>query len=201
MTPTLINDAAKLAVLKANLVANSNTVLINGTPTEISAVPASPDNGKAVAAWYNLDSSPNFWVWRTNMTRREVYFAASDLPSVFDFGTFKAQGVAEQGAWTQMFMGDSAPFDTLTLRDGVAAIFSGAGAPAAMRNHIFAVSRRLAKRVEKLFAVVVTPIGGLSPAAANGNTLAQPLGSTLNPAVMTNEGTLTQDEVLAAWAS
>ena len=160
---------------------------IAADPT-LAAQPNNPDGWAATAAALNATAAPTFYVWRGSLTRSEVYHQTSPANTVFDWGTFKAQGATEQTAWTQMFMGDSAPASRLNFRDGVAAIFSGSGAPANMRAHIFASARRAATRAEKLFAAAPVATGGLSPSAANGNTLANPLGGATNPGVMAFEG-------------
>jgi hypothetical protein len=54
--------AAQLTALAADIAANSATVSVDGGPqTAISAVPHSLDASFAVAAWYNLAASPNFF--------------------------------------------------------------------------------------------------------------------------------------------
>jgi hypothetical protein len=55
---------AQLATLKADIAANTNTVLINGVATQIKLVPASPDNAAQIAGWYNQAASPAWTVWR-----------------------------------------------------------------------------------------------------------------------------------------
>ena len=55
---------AQLATLKADILANTNTVLINGEATQIKLVPVGQDNGQSVADWYNLVAAPAFIVWR-----------------------------------------------------------------------------------------------------------------------------------------
>jgi len=49
------------------------------------------------------------------VTRAEVYHGISAAGTAFDWSTFKSQAVGEQNAWTQMFMGDAAPFKNLNL--------------------------------------------------------------------------------------
>jgi hypothetical protein len=74
MSPT----APQLATLKADIAANTNTVLINGTPTQIKLVPASPDNAAAVAAWYNQAAAGPYRVWDTAASLKAIR-AAVDL--------------------------------------------------------------------------------------------------------------------------
>lgn len=61
---------AQLATLKANIAANANTIPAGQPWTgsfagqAINTLPNSGDANAAIAGWYNLDASPNFFVWR-----------------------------------------------------------------------------------------------------------------------------------------
>ena len=138
-------------------------------------------NTPGVADYMNANASPAFWVWRTNVTREEVYTLQNDLPvsgaqtGFWEWTTYKNQAVAEQNAWVQMFMGDTANFSRLNLRDGVGKIFTGSAAANAQRDHCLAIGRRLASRVEKI--------------------LATGTGSTASPGTMVVEGPLTATDV------
>lgn len=147
--------------------------------SEFSALPNTPQNAQTVAEAYNLAASPDFWVWRTNVTRAEIYHSASADSTTWSWTTYKNQNVAEQNAWTQMFMGDSVNMSLPNLRAGVSAIFTGTAQANAQRDHVLAVGRRKAKRAEKLFATGT--------------------GSTASPAVMGFEGNLVYTDVVAAW--
>jgi hypothetical protein len=195
---------AQLTTLKANILANTATIQAGQANAgafvgmQIKDIPNDGDGNLCVATWYNLAASPNFWCWQSAVTRTQIYHKTSDLPSVFDWQTYKAQSVTEQGAWTQMFMGDQAPFANIGLRNGVFSIFSGSGAQNAQRAHIFANARRLAKNIEKIFAVAPATESGIAPVANNGNTLTDQLGNTTNPAIMQFEGNVSSSDVNSA---
>lgn len=175
---------AQLATLKADIAANANTVPVNGTPTPISAVPASPDNAAAVAAWYNLEADPAYWVWRTRVTKSELVTSVGPDGTTFNWtgNGFIARSAGEQTAWQELFNGSQSVNAALTnVRQAFADIFSGTGNAAANRTHLLAVARRKAAAAEKLFATGT--------------------GSTASPAAMAFEGSLTAADVLAAWAS
>lgn len=182
---------AQKTTLKAHIQANTNT--INGTP--INQLPINGDTLAEIAKWYSAAESPVYWVWRTKVTRRDVYFTVTDLPSAFNFTTYKSQTQSEQGTWTQMFMGDEAPFNSLALRNGVFAVFSGNAAQNTQRAHVFAVGRRNAVRVEKIFAVAPASVGGITVGVDNGNTTGDTLGVATNPAVMGYEGAVTSTDI------
>ncbi len=197
-------SAAQLQTLKTDIAANTGTIPA-GQPwtgpfvgTQVKDVPNSGDGNAAVAGWYNLAASPNFFVWKSAVSRADVYHTLSPDATVWDWNAYKAQSNGEQGAWTQMFMGDTAPISNLNFRNGVFNIFSGSAPQNAQRAHIFAVGRRLAKRIEKLFAGAPITAGGITVGANNGNTPGDTLGGTTNPAVMGFDGSVTASDVEAA---
>lgn len=154
---------AQRTALKADILANTDTLQAY-----------TDGNLEQLAALYNAPASPSFWVWRTSVSRADIYTRQNDLPvagaqtGFWDWTTYKNQGVAEQNAWTQMFMDDVANFSLVNVRDGIAKIFTGSAAANAQRDHCLAIGRRLSSRLEKLFAVGT--------------------GSTVSPATMTVEG-------------
>jgi hypothetical protein len=163
---------AQLATLKTDITANS------------ASYPGAIDqrDGQTIAAFYNEQASPAFYVWRTDVTRAEVY-STSPQPenSSWNWTLYKAQSVTEQNAWTQMFMGDQANFALPNLRAGVSIIFTGSAQQNAQAAHVLAVGRRTATRAEKL--------------------LASGTGSTATPATMGFEGSLSGADILAAMDS
>jgi hypothetical protein len=73
---------AQKTVLKANLAANVNTVLINGVATPINQITIgsaldTPDNWFAVETWYNLLASPAYWGWNNSVDVQAIYNAIS----------------------------------------------------------------------------------------------------------------------------
>lgn len=119
----------------------------------LNAFPNNPDGNTAIQEAFKAIVTPTHWVWRTRVTRAEIYHKSSPTGSIWNWTTYKNQAVAEQGAWTQMFMGDAADFSLPNLRAGVGAIFTGSAQANAQRDHVLAHGRRPANRLEKLFAV------------------------------------------------
>ena len=134
------------AALKADILAKSG----EGQP--LQALVAGNDFD-GIAAWYMQTESPVCWVWRTDVTRADIYHKLGPEGSAWNWTTYKGQSVPEQGAWVQMFMGDQAAFSLPNLRAGVGAIFSGSAAQNTQRDHVLSVGRRPANRLEKLLAV------------------------------------------------
>ena len=182
--------SAQLLALKTDIAANTNTIVTGGQTVQIRFAPATPDANIDIANWYNQNNNPDYYVWKSTLTRSEVYHQTSPDGTTWNWQTYTNQSVPEQGAWTQMFMGDAGPIGNVNFRAGVLAIFSGAGAPTTQRNHVFSAGRRLCTRAEKLFAVAV-----VNPPANTGNNTGNPRGSATNPDNLTFEGKITANEV------
>lgn len=133
---------AQLQALKADILANS----------DLNIQPMNSDGAFEIARRYNLAASPAFYVWRTNVTRSEIYHIVSTEGTSWSWTTYKNQGATEQNAWVQMFMGDQADFSKDNLRAGIAALFTGSAQANAQRDHCLAAGKRTATRAEKLFA-------------------------------------------------
>lgn len=165
---------AQLTTLKNDLAAS-----------EFSGAAKNSDTAFAVAAAYNANASPDFWVWRTRVSKDELVGATSVDGTTFSWtGTgFITRAQGERDAWRELFNGAGFCNPSLpSVRQAFADIFSGATAPApANRTHLTATARRKATRAEKLFATGT--------------------GSTASPAVMGAEDALTGNDVLQAWNS
>lgn len=162
----------QLAALKADILADPAFAL----------VPNSPDGAFEIAAAYSLTAVPNFWVWRTAVTKDELVNAPSIDGTVFAWtGTgFITRSVGERDAWRELFDAGGVVNPSLPqVRQAFLDIFSGGTAPApANRTHLATVARRKARRGEKLFAVGV--------------------GTTASPATMAGEGDLSYQDVQTA---
>lgn len=159
-----LSDAQK-ALLRDHIIASG----------DLNIYPNSNDGNIEVKNLLNLQAAPDFYVWRSEVSRSEVYNLTSAEATTWNWTTYKNQGATEQNAWTQMFMGDRADFSKPNLRAGIAAIFTGSAQANAQRDHCLAMGKRLAKRGEKV--------------------LGTGTGSLAVPATMTFEGSLTADDV------
>lgn len=145
--------------------------------SEVAGEPNNDTGNAVILAAYNALASPDYWVWRTSVSRADVYNAQNDLTvsgaqtGFWSWTTYKNQGATEQNAWVQMFMGDLADFSKKNLRDGVTAIFTGSAQATAQRDHVLAIGRRLATRCEKLFSVDTPGSGAGRGTAADPDTL------------------------------
>lgn len=171
---------AQLAALKTNFNANMNVIPV-GMPfagTQVKDLPNTGDGNAAASAWYNLGSSPDFWVWRTGVTKSEFTNSVSVEGTTFNWvgNGFITRSVGEQTAWSEIFDGGGSVNASLAnVRQAFSDIFSGTGNAAANRTHLLAVARRKATNGEKLFAVGT--------------------GSTASPAVMGFEGNVATGDI------
>jgi hypothetical protein len=132
-----------------------------------------------IAAAYNLQAAPVFWVWRTSLPEKEIYEAITTEGTSWNWTTFIGQSVQERDAWnTQMHPGVINPSLPQT-RAMFTKIFSGSGqVQVDQRTHLLTVSRRQALRGEALLA---NTTGGA--------------GTTAAPASLTYEGKITYIDV------
>lgn len=148
----------------------------------LSAFPNTPDGNFAIAQAYAVIASPDFWVWRTRVTKSELVNDTSVDGTTFNWtgAGFITRSQGERDAFRELFNGSGVVNPSLSqVRQAFADIFSGQTQPApANRTHLLTVARRKATRVEKLFATGT--------------------GSTASPATMGFEGALTGDDVQEA---
>lgn len=126
----------------------------------------------------NVAAAPVYWLWNEAAREADIYEKSSDLavPTDWNYATYKAQSVTEQGAWNKVFMGGTANFARRNTRTAIHAIFGGVGSGNAQRDHVLAMGRRAAKVGEKLFAVAV-----VNPPANSGNNSGDARGAKTNP--------------------
>lgn len=175
---------AQLTTLAADIAANAAVISggqFNGTA--VQNVPHTSDGAFAVAAWYNLAASPDFWVWRFTVSKDEYVGSTSVDGTTFSWvgAGYITRSQGERDAFIALFDAKGYANPSLaSVRQAFSDIFSGATAPApANRTHLTTVSRRKATRLEKLFAAGT--------------------GSTASPATMALEGPLATNDVQLAW--
>lgn len=140
----------------------------------LSSQPQTPDGAFAIAAAFNLNASPDFTVWKSNVSIAEVGAAidadelsglpTNDATRLDTFSTYNQSGVKPAKADRRSF------FDN---------IFAGAGG-ATTRANLAVLWKRLATRAEALFAVGT--------------------GTDTDPATLTFEGVISYQDVVAARA-
>ena len=160
MTPS------QLTALKAAILAD---------PT-LSALPANSDGAFEIARLLNLNATPDFFVWRTNVPINEI------MSNGFDWTRVDNLTIGKARIWEWMVaLGNINPSEP-NVRAGVLAVFTTAG-DLANRVAVFGHSQRLATRAEKLLAT-----------GTGTTTTDQGVG----PATMGYEGFLSYQDVEAA---
>lgn len=164
--------AEQLSTLKSAILADPTLApLTSGTGTDYGAI---------ASAMSSL-AAPDFWVYKSVMSRHELLTGTGPDGTTFTWGGStggyinRSQG--ERDAFREMFNSTGSVNPALVnIQTAFADIFSGAGAGAvANRAHVAGMSRRKATRVEKLFS--------------SGT------GSTASPATLRYEGGVTISDV------
>jgi hypothetical protein len=153
---------AQQATLKADIQADA----------AFNSLPQNSDGAFAIAEAYKLLASPDWTVWKSNVTINEVgkKFNGSELAGLTTGNQTRLQTLA------QYLAGGVNP-SLLDNRQFFDDVFSGAGG-AVTRANLLILWKRLANRAEKLFSTGT--------------------GSNSAPATMTFEGTLSYQDVLQA---
>lgn len=111
-------------------------------------------NLETIVTTYNADASPDFWVWKTSVSRDALLGDISVDATSFVYTTngFVGRTASEILAFQNMFdsNGNVNP-SRANVRAGFAAIFSGTGDAALNRTHLLAMARRKTTRFERLF--------------------------------------------------
>ena len=159
---------AQKATLVTNILATpeANTLYVDG-------------NLSGLADYYNAIATSDFWVWRRSVTKNEFVTSVSHDGTTFMWtgNGFIGRSQGELTAWHELFNGSDTVNPSLAnVRAAFGDIFSGAGNAAANRAHLLAVARRLATRLEQLFA--------------------SGAGTAANPAVMAVEGPLQVNDLI-----
>jgi hypothetical protein len=136
----------------------------------LNAYPNNEDAAYAIAMVYNLQAIPDFTVWKTNIPTEVVKQGTV-------WTEFIGRSAGERDAFMFMLSNGWINAADLNIRQGISDIFSGPNG-AGTRANLIAIAKRLATRVEKLFATGT--------------------GTNASPATMTFEGNLSYRVVFEA---
>lgn len=145
-------SAQSLPALKADILVSTDTVQAGTVDcggfvgVQVKNVPNSSDGNACVARVYNLTASPAFTVWKSSATLVQIGDAivSTELAGLSSLNLQRLQAIASYGpnGINPSLTDRRAAFDD---------IFSGAGG-ALTRPRLLALWKRLATRVEKLYA-------------------------------------------------
>ena len=155
---------AQLATLKADIL----------NDPAFASKPMTSGAGLEIAAAYNLKASPDFTVWRTNVSQDVI------MQNGFDWVRVDNLSVGKARIWEWLFDNSSGAINPSkdNVRAGIAECWKGTPADVAVRDAVLVHCKRFATRAEKLFATGT--------------------GSDASPAVMGFEGIVTSDNVQEA---
>lgn len=131
-----LTDAQK-ATLKTDILANTDPVVVQARIDGANGV---------IASWYSGDASPDYWVWQSIRSLDQVGLSLDGV----DIGNITSANAERVGVFFTAVPGGVVPSraDHRAFFDDV---FSGA-VGATTRANLDALWRRLANRLEKLFA-------------------------------------------------
>lgn len=103
-------------------------------------------NVAGLVAEMSKDADPAFTVWRTAVTKDEIYANGFDWPQV--------DNVTEPRwrIWTELFYGGDCNPSKPNVRAGISEVWTGTTAKVAVRDYVLGKCKRNASVFEKLFA-------------------------------------------------
>lgn len=202
---------SQLVTFKAAIAANTATIPA-GQPwsggfvgVQVKDVPNNSDGNAAVAGWYNLTASPDYYVWNSAVTITDILdkitwtnFTPNDSPdNTFTYNNRAFNVQIKQQNLSLLFLNRTV-FDAgkVNLRAALndATTNLPTGAAGANRSGgwatILPILSRKANNVEKVFAA--------DDGAGIGNNQANPRGDNTNPDTAVFEGTVSASDVETA---
>lgn len=110
---------------------------------------------QTLADFYNTRQSPDFWVWKTSVSKQALTNETGPEGTTFTWAGngFITRAAGELTAWQEIFSAGGMVNPSLpNVQQAFVDIFSGTGNAALNRTHLRAMARRLATYGEGLFA-------------------------------------------------
>lgn len=130
-----LTSAQKIA-LKADILAN---------PT-LSVIANNSDGNFQIAAYYNQPATPDYYVWRTSVSRREI------LQNGFDWTRLDNLSVGKARVWNDIFVDGTIDPSKNNVRSGIEAVWVGTAQDLAVRAAVYVHCKRKASLIQKLFS-------------------------------------------------
>lgn len=122
--------------LKADILASADPLVI--------AANAAPRNETELARLYNLVAVPQFVVWRSRVTRREI------LQNGFDWTRLDNLSVGKARVWSDIFVDGVIDPSKPNVRTGIESVWIGTAPDLAVRAAVYVHCKRDATRCERL---------------------------------------------------
>lgn len=131
-----------------------------------------------IADYYNQPAVPTFNVWRTFVTKEEVYGNGFNWVAIDDVAEVKWR------VWAELFDNEARAFapSKANVRAAVVEVWKGNAAKLAVQTYILNKCKRMANRVERLFAT------GAGTDAAPGDLVFEGTLSTNDISAILNAG-------------
>lgn len=154
----------QLATLKAAILADQ----------ELANLPMTSGGALVIAEAFNQPADPAFVVWRTVITKDEIYANGFNWVAIDDVAEPKWR------VWQELFANAAGAMDPSkpNVRAGIIEVWKGNAVKLAVQAYVLEKCKRESTRVEQLLATGV--------------------GSTPNPATLSFEGALSADDVQQA---
>jgi hypothetical protein len=112
----------------------------------LNALPNNSDTAITIAQAFNLPASPDWWVWRTAVTRKEI------LQNGFNWTRLDNLSVGKARIWQDIFVDGELNPSKANVRTGIEAVWVGTQADLDQRAAVYIHCKKLASRVQKLFS-------------------------------------------------
>ncbi len=165
----------QLTTLKAAIFAETDAAIV------AARTPATRDD-RVISAFYNQETAPPFYVYRSVLSRHEILTGTSDDGTTFAWtaGAYITRSQGERDAFREMFNSTGSVDPSLpTIVAAFNDIFSGTGG-ASNRAHITAMSRRRCNRFERIFATGTGSKAAPGVAAVSGSVSTDDVSRALN---------------------
>lgn len=131
---------AQYLILQADILAN--------TDPEFVTYRTNGQNSK-MADWYNTTAAPDYTCWKNKVTQDEI------MQNGFDWVRVDNLTVGKARIWEWLFANETRSItpSKANVRAGIAEVWKGTAADLAVQAVVLGHCKRLATRVEKLFAV------------------------------------------------
>jgi len=103
-------------------------------------------NLSGLADYYNAPAAPDVTVWKSQVARTEI------MQNGFDWARVDNLSIGKARVWEWMFQDDAINPSKANVRAGIEAVWVGTAADLAVRASVYGHCKRLASRLEKLFA-------------------------------------------------
>lgn len=112
----------------------------------LSALPNNSDTAITIAAALNQTASPDWIIWRTNVTRKEI------LQNGFDWTRLDNLSVGKARVWNDIFVDGEINPSKANVRTGIESVWVGTAQDLAVRAAVYVHCKKPSTRIQKVFS-------------------------------------------------